>query len=169
MRQPLYAHLLHENQRLRHKIQHMIRCARWHILTNVGLCDAVQTLHVGVYDVVYADLDRLHEANEHLGHDEVDRRMRHALAVRETDVVIAGRWLSGDELVFLVPAGDGAKTAKRLQITLKAVGLSATWVVIPADVIPSYGRAIARAMACVEHAKRMQLRGYVFIDTWCSP
>jgi GGDEF domain-containing protein len=82
----------------------------------------------GEVDVVFADLDYLHEANARLGYDEVDRRVREAFRCRGRGVDAMLK-ASGDEFVFLVKPGCGAGLVARLQSELEARGLSATWAV----------------------------------------
>lgn len=88
--------------------------------------------------LVMADLDWLHQLNDSVGEYEVNRRVREAMQVRDSDVAAAGRWFSGDELIWILcdplnDAGDGRgeinprKAAQRLQDAFGHFGLSATF------------------------------------------
>ena len=49
----------------------------------------------------FIDLNHIYELNEHLGYNEVDRRVKEMFSVsfRRSDIV--ARWYSGDEIVIL--------------------------------------------------------------------
>ena len=111
-----------------------------------------------LFEVVFLDLDDLHRLNEELGYAEVDRRIRSALVYREADIMIA-RWYSGDEIVAVVPKGDGQGFALRLLANLQAEHLSATFGVVPA--MPELATTVNSAMQLVNHAKAGGLRGSV--------
>lgn len=83
--------------------------------------------------VVFGDIDAMHELNARLGYEEVNGRIRRALARLTTrpDDVIGGRWYSGDELVYIVPATDGDGFARRMQRAFEAEGLGITLAVAP--------------------------------------
>lgn len=116
----------------------------------------------GSVDIVYFDMDHFHELNAELGQEEVDRLMRQALCLRESDVMFIGRWKSGDELIIVVKAGQGTALARRLQERLKSFGLSATIGVTPAR---NYHQAILAAYETVAAAKQANSRGRVLANT----
>ena len=109
------------------------------------------------HEVVFMDLDGLHALNERLGYGEVDRRIRTALALREGDTYFIARWYSGDEIVLLVPKGDAAGAAARIQTRLQGVGLSATYGTAPAQT--DLRSAVAEAAEKVQAAKAAGRRG----------
>jgi GGDEF domain-containing protein len=110
------------------------------------------------FEIVFMDLDALHQANERLGYDEVDRRIRASFGLRATDVLIA-RWYSGDEIVAIVPVGDGHGTAERIQARLQANGLSMTCAIVPAQ--RHLAEAVKVAAAKVQAAKADNRRGTI--------
>lgn len=125
------------------------------MLTRAGLDAKLRRLHTEV-DVLFVDLDRIHELNEQRGYAEVDRLIRQAFALRVGDTII-GRHYSGDEIVVICRRGDGAGLAERLTIRLADFGLSATISVKTA----SPREAILRAANEVQAAKRNGVRGCV--------
>jgi GGDEF domain-containing protein len=76
--------------------------------------------------LIFLDIDGLHDLNERIGHDESNARIRRALHVRAGDVLIRGKWYSGDEIVFILPACDPEGFLSRLQEGFAAEGLSFT-------------------------------------------
>jgi GGDEF domain-containing protein len=110
------------------------------------------------FEVVFLDVDDLHQMNKQLGYEEVDRRLRSALNFRQEDIVMA-RWYSGDEIVAIVPKGDGAGFAQRLLRNLQSQQLSATFGIVPAE--PALADAVRRAMEVVAAAKANGQRGIV--------
>jgi GGDEF domain-containing protein len=113
------------------------------------------------FEVVFLDVDDLHRMNTELGYLEVDRRLRGVLNFRQEDIAMA-RWYSGDEIIAIVPKGDGAGFAQRLQHNLQAQRLSATFGVVPAQ--PELSDAVKCAMEIVAAAKADGRRGTV-----CAP
>ncbi len=160
MEQSIFAPFLQRIQELEYELARAYHDPRWAILTCVGVERRLQQLQPGC-DLVYGDIDFLHHANEHYGHAGVNQRMLRALQFRMTDFVLAGRWESGDELVFVCPSGTGEGAAHRLLSALHDQGLSATFCVIEAT--HHYAPTIQRAQACVAWAKAHQERGQVFV------
>ena len=83
----------------------------------------LQFCHVmprGVRQVVFIDLDEIHNLNERLGYTEVDRRVKAAFSVsfRRSDVM--ARWYSGDELVILFDADRIGAERKLAELTESA-------------------------------------------------
>jgi len=97
------------------------------ILTRGGLEIEYRKLTGDQY-AVFIDLDGIHALNEKLGsYEAVDALVRNAFASRRDDLVltIAGKWKSGDEILFIVKADPDGFIA-RLHSDLAANGLSAT-------------------------------------------
>lgn len=138
--------------RLRHDLQAALRDPTYGILTRAGGEEAWkrQGRHYADYEVVFLDLDHLHQLNAQWGYVEVDRHIRSALDHREGDIVMA-RWYSGDEIVAVVQRGDGVGYARRLLGNLRAQHLSATFGVVPATLL--LADAVHRAMRLVSQAK----------------
>ena len=130
------------------------------VLTRQGLDHRWrQTMHAAVkFEIVFMDIDNMHQANACLGYEEVDRRIRAAFSVRATDMLIA-RWYSGDEIVAIVPVGDGRGAAERILARLEANGLSATCAVAPAQ--QNLAGAVKSAAAKVQTAKAENRRGTI--------
>lgn len=128
------------------------------MLTRAGVDARLRGVR-GSFDVLFVDLDHVHELNEALGYGEVDKRIRAAFQLRRGDAQLVGRWYSGDEILIIAPAGDGAGLAERLAERLRAQGLSATIAVAAGGA----QRAIAQAAAQVQQAKRAGERGCILI------
>lgn len=126
------------------------------MLTRAGLDARLDRLSSAV-DILFVDIDQVHELNTRLGYNEVDRLIRSAFVMRSGDAIIVGRWYSGDEIIVVAPTGDGQGLAERLQLRLGAVGLSATIAV--ASAAPR--AAIESAKTQVQVAKRNGVRGCV--------
>ncbi len=146
--------------RLRHDLHVALVDPTYGILTRTGGERAWQRQrrHYAEYEVVFLDLDHIHRLNAQWGYPEVDRHVRSALDHREGDIVMA-RWYSGDEIVAVVPKGDGRGYASRLLKNLRAQQLSATFGVVPAA--PDLAEAVHRAMRLVDAAKADGRRGTV--------
>lgn len=89
---------------------------------------------VRVFDVVYFDIDNMHQHNSQHGWDNVDRALRAAFSHRRrTDILF--RYKKGDELIAFVPKGDGQWFAERMQSDLRTafpgIAISATFCVAP--------------------------------------
>lgn len=133
----------------------------WGVLTRTGMEYHMHQLQPG-YDLLYVDIDNMHDANTAYGHEGTDRRVRQALAslqMRRGDFMLSGRWLCGDELIFLLPGGTGSGAAGRLLAAFQAAGLGATIAVVPGAV--NYRAAIDSAQHTVEESKRNGSRGRV--------
>ena len=76
--------------------------------------------------VVFLDLNNVHALNELHGQDKMDEMIRTAFAItiRDTDLILFGRWKSGDEVAFLIK-GDPQGFMSRLHNDLNTNGLSA--------------------------------------------
>lgn len=80
---------------------------------------------------IFGDIDHMHEHNEARGYDAMDAAICAALAAvplrqgeRSVDAV-AGRWYSGDELVWIVPERDAFGVMQRIAL-LEATTVAAT-------------------------------------------
>jgi len=109
--------------------------------------------------VVFCDIDQMHTANDVYGYDAVDNKIRSAISNRESDIV-AARWYSGDELVFLILEGDrmgnSVMFVERIQARLFKEGLSATFGIVEmrAGEICDPQMAVGRAARLVQAAKK---------------
>lgn len=81
--------------------------------------------------IIFADIDDMHGLNTEHGYAEVDRKIREALKVRSSDVMAIGRYFSGDEILWIISAGDPNGMVHRLQEALQFQGLSATFGIAP--------------------------------------
>jgi len=108
--------------------------------------------------VIFLDLDHIHNLNEQIGHEAVNRRIKKALRIRSNDIVLTGRWYSGDEIVLLIK-GDVTGTLNRLQNNLTKNGLSAT--IATAPLTKQLHKAVDAAKSKVEAAKAKNNRGQI--------
>ena len=130
-------------------------------LTRVGLDRAWERRANDNLEVVFGDLDHMHELNAELGYDEVDRRIRAALAglrIRHTDL-LAGRWYSGDELVFVL-AGDACGFAQRLHQSFAEQGIGIT-IGYGGVLTPVLSDTVTHCSAKVQLAKSQGRRGSI--------
>ena len=128
------------------------------ILTRPGLEIEYRNLQGEMY-AIFIDLDKIHDLNDkHNGvYESVDKMIRRAFAMRHDDLLLAGRWKSGDEIVFIVRA-DPEGFIGRLQRSLNKNGLSATCSaekIEDHDLIGAVNKAIQRVYA----AKKQNQRG----------
>lgn len=123
----------------------------------------VLTARAGARDVVFFDLDHLHDLNTVFGYDAVNRMVRRAVtAHRMSDVLVSLRF-SGDEFFAVVPVGSGLGFAERLRRALRHQDprLSATFAVV--QNAPDAEHAVTRAQAHVQQLKQAGLRGVIEI------
>jgi GGDEF domain-containing protein len=135
------------------------------VLTRAGGEAAWRRIHRPV-EIIFLDLDHIHQLNLQLGYAEVDARIRAAIHVRQSDLTIF-RWYSGDEIVVVVPLGDGLVVAERLRQSLRRHGLSGTLGVIPAT-SRNLTHEVSQAAALVQAAKAADQRGQVH-TTFTAP
>lgn len=128
------------------------------VLTRAGGEAAWRCIHRPV-EIIFLDLDYMHLLNDQLGYTEVDSSVRAAIQLRHGDLTIF-RWYSGDEIVVVVPLGDGPVVAERLRQSLQRHGLSGTFGVIPAT-SRDLTREVSQAAALVQAAKAADQRGQV--------
>lgn len=106
--------------------------------------------------VIFLDLDEIHELNDRLGYAQVDRLIKRALKIRSTDLRLAGRWASGDELFFYIQ-GNPVEFCKRLLTNLSKFGLSGTCAYTKATA--NIEKTVKKASDRVQQAKRENKRG----------
>ena len=145
-------------------LQRQLHAARidpaYGILTRVGGEIAWRQMHRTDLAVIFTDLDDLHTLNDRLGYAEVNRRIATALQNRRNDMTIAMRWFSGDEIVIVVPRGDGMQTADRRLASLHLHELSGTFAVVAAT-SHNLDTEVTRAAMLVQAAKALNQRGIV--------
>jgi GGDEF domain-containing protein len=104
--------------------------------------------------IVFGDIDHMHRLNNDYGYTTVNEMIRDALAALKTrdDTIVAGRWFSGDELVWSVPAGDAAGFVARIRATFTDHGLSITLGIAAAE--DDLSEVVGRAAEQVQAQKR---------------
>lgn len=118
--------LLEENERLRAENAELRHDQAYGILTQTGLHTEYRKLQESDLYAIFMDLDGIHALNEKFGdYETVDSKVRNAFNLRNDDLVLAGRWKSGDEILFVVRTNP-RKFIRRLQDSLIQNGLSAT-------------------------------------------
>jgi GGDEF domain-containing protein len=80
--------------------------------------------------IAFLDVDYLHDFNSRFGHEEANRRIRSALHLRSGDVIVSGKWYSGDEIVILL-SGNPEAFCDRLRASFVAEGMSITIAASP--------------------------------------
>jgi hypothetical protein len=146
---PTKTELLLEIARLKDHVKHLSHDKAYNILTRPALeLEFDQRAPEGDIYAVFIDLDKIHELNKiHGSYEKVDKMIRRAFKMRAGDLLLAGRWKSGDEIVFIVRS-DPAGFIARLQRSLAKNGLSATCAfekIIDNDL----GKAVSAAMKTV--------------------
>jgi len=119
--------------------------------------------------IIFADIDHLHDANEEHGYEGANQRIRQAIQLRKTDVAAAGRWFSGDELVWVLCVTEERTpinpilAARRLQDSFEQVGLTATFG-ISQVCSPDLVENVSRAAEMVTAAKGLGQRNTICIE-----
>lgn len=126
------------------------------ILTRPGLEIEHRKQAAGTY-VIFMDLDQIHDLNSAIGAEAVNRKIRRALKIRHEDLILSGRWFSGDELAFIVK-GDPRGVSERLLQSLNKNGLSATIAFAP---LGDLEKAVNKAKKRVEASKKINARGLI--------
>jgi GGDEF domain-containing protein len=98
--------------------------------------------------VVFADIDKMKEANSLWGYEETNRRIAAAIADLRGDLVM-GRWFSGDEFVISCNGQDGDALCQRIQDVFAAQGLSITcaWALSTAAPLQQQVDALSKIVA----------------------
>lgn len=122
---PSKAALIEELERLRAENEFLSRDRAYGGLTRPGVEIEHRKRAQECQYVVYLDLNKVHTLNHLHGESQVDRMIRGAFEfhIRERDLVVFGRWKSGDEIVFLI-SGDPDGFTGRLHENLDQNGLS---------------------------------------------
>lgn len=100
--------------------------------------------------VVFLDIDYLHDLNSRIGHEEANSRIRRALSLRSSDVLLKGRLYSGDELVILL-SGNPEAFCNRLSEAFRLEGMSITCSSV--EYTGALLADIARAKSIVDQSK----------------
>lgn len=145
-----------QNEKLKEENDFLKRDSAFGIHTRGGLEIESRKL-AGKLIAVFIDLDNIHGLNQRFqSQTPVDKLIRNAFALRNDDLILAGRWRSGDEVVFIVKANPQG-FASRLQSSLNAQGLSATiaWQpIVKHDLCGAVEKAMAKVYAAKEQNKR---------------
>lgn len=134
--------LQRENAEKDQTIQQLSVDPSYEILTRPALSLKLQQTDNARF-LIFIDIDDLFIVNDRISHDEANRKIAAALKIRSTDVLLSGRWYSGDELVIIL-SGSPAVVCRRLKKSFQDQGLSITcaWVEFNGDLV-----------ACVKAAK----------------
>lgn len=81
---------------------------------------------------IFLDIDRMHEMNEKFGYDKVDQMIRDSIGhCRSDDKVVAARYYSGDELLFILKDKRDVKGfSNRMFSEFRKMGISITACII---------------------------------------
>jgi GGDEF domain-containing protein len=113
--------LLKKIEELQEKVEELSRDDVYGIWTRAAFLQFCKVMPRGVRAIVFLDFDRIHDLNETIGYQEVDKKIRSTLdaGFRASDLV--ARWYSGDEIVILFD-GD-IELANKKMIELKESAL----------------------------------------------
>lgn len=116
---------------LEHVLNSLILDPAYGCLTRAGL-DLYWQLSSHPCQAIFFDLDNLHALNSQYGYAYVDTLINNSLHLRsgndgrEADILTIARYMSGDEIVILIPLESDARAMiARLKISLAENGLSA--------------------------------------------
>lgn len=126
--------LQEENARLRAENQMLKIHAPYGILTRAAF-EIEKRKHANAQFVVFGDIDAMHELNTQYGYEEVNARIRSALQIRSSDLLLTGLWFSGDEIVF-VGRGDAQGFCERIKQSFadRAMGITLAHAQIDIDI-----------------------------------
>lgn len=139
-----------ENQRLR-------LCPCFEVYTRAAIEISWQSMLWADLAVIYADLDNLKALNSRHGHEGANTRIKSALGQVRSSEILSGRWYSGDEFVFIVPAIEANQATARIQQLFRDQGLSATFG-IARCICPDLLECVANAQFLVERSKTIGKR-----------
>ena len=125
MTRPSYAQLQKRLLELEQENATLRTYKPFNVTTRAGLEFDMRYAGAQARYVVYLDIDDMRVANSQYGKEAVNGKLKRALHVRHTDVLIRALWFSGDEFVIVLK-GDGEGFMARLQTSLKNEGMSAT-------------------------------------------
>lgn len=111
--------------RLEAEIEHLKTHQPFGILTRSGF-DLEKRSLVNVQYVIFGDVDDMHGLNEKYGYEVVNQKIKAALQLRQTDLLLTGLRFSGDEIVFIISSNDPLSFMERAQNSFRAQGLEIT-------------------------------------------
>lgn len=114
-----------EIEELKATIEKLSQDSSYGILNRPALDLELRRVEDRVRFVAFLDVDYLHSFNSQYGHEEANNRIRRALQVRSDDLLLSGRWYSGDEIVILL-SGDPEGFSERLKNNFISEGMSVT-------------------------------------------
>lgn len=145
-----------EIARLNAVIENLITDRAYGCYTRQGL----EMKYTGCGDVIFLDLDGMHDANAKYGYRIVDEKIAASInAVTRKGESFAGRWYSGDEIVLVVDCGAGMDVAQRLMNAFNSNDLSATMSVVTAQA--SLVDTMKDATDLVQQSKNNNVRGVI--------
>lgn len=109
-----------ELEAMRQQIRELSWDAIFGMWTRGAFLQFCQVMPRGRRVVVFLDLNEIHNLNERLGYNEVDRRVKamFSMSFRRSDIV--ARWYSGDEIVILFDSDRIGAEAKIIQLEKSA-------------------------------------------------
>ena len=109
-----------ELEALRQQIRELSWDAIFGMWTRGAFLQFCQIMPRGRRVVAFIDLNEIHDLNERLGYNEVDRRVKamFSMSFRRSDIV--ARWYSGDEIVILFDSDQTGAEAKIIQLEKSA-------------------------------------------------
>ncbi len=93
--------LLKKIEELQKKIDELSKDDVYDIWTRAAFLQFCKVMPRGIRAVVFLDFDRIHDLNEMIGYQEVDKRIRATLNINFRVSDLVARWYSGDEIVIL--------------------------------------------------------------------
>jgi hypothetical protein len=126
---PSYKEIKRQRDELLQRVIDLSKDANYGITVREAIPHELRDLEAnGQYPryIIFLDIDDCHGANNKYGYDLVNKKIRRAIHVRHADILLRGRWFSGDELVVIVQ-GDPEGTIERLRSAFKHENMSATF------------------------------------------
>lgn len=136
-------------EELRSLVEKLSTDPSYEIMTRQAAEIKIPAVSDSIQFVAFLDIDYLHDLNSKIGHEEANNRIRRALRVRSTDLILSPvKWYSGDEVVLLLK-GSPVEFCDRLMASFEAEGMSITIAAAPYS---------GNLMQAVEVAKREVFR-----------
>jgi len=115
---------------------------------------------LGAHAVIFIDIDDMHSLNAKFGYNGVDERIKTSISNHRKNDVIAGRYYSGDEIIFIIHNEKIVQCAERIQSNFISNGLSVT-IGISTQIENTLQDTVKPAMNLVQDAKKNNRRGSI--------
>lgn len=136
-------------------------------LTRTALNEVLSTIAVDDLWLCYFDVDLLKKWNDIYGKIIASQNIASSIKPRSDDILgdgkqpVVGQWFSGDEFLALLPPDNVLGYAQRVQKRLARYGMSATFILLPANYRYGVFASIDYAEGAVSLIKAKGHRGII--------